>query len=165
MAITGDEFFGAPFASCGIVIISVNAKPSVAGAWILDGRVHLLHVDLTWSLVADVDGTGYIFGVVLVGPGAIFECEGGTSFGAAHAGDPVPPVDPTGHVVAGDAMKRVRCLTVDVAHADASAVSLSHAIDEKGGEKSVSINDRSGCYCQQYTVEVVETHVVDASLL
>ena len=56
MAFVSDEFFGAPFLVCWIVVIAVNTEPAVSNSLVLDGRVDFLHVDFARSFMADIDG-------------------------------------------------------------------------------------------------------------
>lgn len=62
------------------------------------------------------------------------------------------------HVIASNALNRVCRLGIDVAHTDAGAVSLIDIIDEKVGEASVSVDDLSSCYCQQYAHDIGKIH-------
>lgn len=62
------------------------------------------------------------------------------------------------HVLTSYALNWVSRLGIDVAHTDAGAVSLVDIIDEKVGEASVSVDDLSGCYCQQYALDIGKMH-------
>lgn len=106
--------------------------------------------------MALIDGADYKFGVMKIRPGAVFESQRGAGFGTADPSHSVLAVDSAGHVVAGNPMQRICCVVVDVAHPNASAVWLSNVIDEKVGEKSVSVDHVSGRDCQQYAFEVLE---------
>lgn len=187
MAIVGDQFLGTPLLS--IVIVAVDAEPSIANGLILDRRVDLLHVDFAWPLVALVNGTTD----PIVGPIAKLEGHLGPSLGRTHSIDTILAVDAynplalsthrggfdvcprhrrdareakggrstertTCHVIAGNAMDRVRRLVIDIAHADASAVSLIDAIDKEVGETSVCVDGLSGSNGQQNRFEVGEMH-------
>lgn len=89
MAVVGDEFFGAPFLACWVVVIAVDAEPSVSNSLILDGRVDLLHVDFARSFVADIDGTG----LRAIRPITILKGDFGTGLGTTDSGDTVLAVD------------------------------------------------------------------------
>lgn len=89
MAVVGDEFFGAPFLTCGIIVIAVNTEPSVSDSLVLDGRVDLLHIDFARSFMADVDGAR----LGAIGPITILKGKFRTSLGTTDSGDTVLAVD------------------------------------------------------------------------
>lgn len=187
MAIVGDQFLGTPLLS--IVIVAVDAEPTIANGLILDGRVDLLHVDFAWPLVTLVNGTTD----PIVGPIAILKSYLGARLDTTHSIDTILAVDTysplafsthgggfdvypshgrevrgargrrstertTCHVITGNAVDRVRRLVIDIAHADASAVSLIDAIDKEVGETSVCVDRLSGSNAQQKRFEDGEMH-------
>ncbi len=89
MTVVGDKLLGAPFSGGRIVVISVNAEPSISDCLVLDGRVHFLHVDLAWPLVALVNGAR----LRAVGPKAIFEGQFRTCLGTTDSSDAVLAID------------------------------------------------------------------------
>lgn len=88
MTLVGDQFLGAPLFS--IIVVAVDAEPSISNGLILDGRVDLLHVDFAGPLVALVNGTRN----GSVRPIAILKGELRPCVGITNPSDAVLAVDP-----------------------------------------------------------------------